>query len=775
MMKKITFLFTMLFMVVGSWQTQAQISIGSGTTTGQGLPVEPFYGYSYSQVIYLASEINASGDITTLTWDFAGSSIDSSNDWTIYIGHTTKSEFASDTDWEDVANLTQVFSGTVGLDANNKVVVDITDFAYNGTDNLVIAVDENASGYDGSSDDFNCSSVSGNRGIMYRNDTTNPDPTAPPTASYLRSYIANIVLGGIAQACPAPSDLAVSNIDQTTADLSWTDNAAGGATYLVEWRETGAATWNSDTTAAGATTYALTGLTAATEYEWQLTADCGGGDTSSAVQGSTFMTDCPVYTPDYTQTFDSFVPTCWDEANSGDATTGPSDIGSSPWASSTVFGNDVRINLYYNNRSDWVLSPYFDLSAGGYEVVIDVAVTNWNNSDPDAMGSDDYVMLLYTEDGTNWNEINAWTAADNLTNSLTTFNFSLSTTGSQVQFGILASDGSTDDSEDYDFHIDNFKVKTAPTCPAPTNLSTANITATSAEYDWVENGTATAWNFEIKAGADFTPGNSEYDISGNTTIHPFSPGTTLQPETTYYWYVQADCGGGDTSSWVGSSFTTLPLNDACADATPVYALPYTNSQNASGATNNDGFINDCGLGGMNDGVWYTFTVDTAGDITVEITPTGWDPQLDIYTGACGAFTCVDQVDDGGTSGAESITFTATAGTQYWVNIGYWSSTTDGSEGPFDISITTTGAVLGIANNLIDGFNMYPNPVTNTLNLKAQDSIDAVSIYNMLGQEVLKSTPSSTQAQMDMTMLPTGAYIVKVQVGDQIGSYNLLKQ
>lgn len=34
------------------------VAIGSGTTTGQGIPIEPYYGYTYSQSIYLQSEIN---------------------------------------------------------------------------------------------------------------------------------------------------------------------------------------------------------------------------------------------------------------------------------------------------------------------------------------------------------------------------------------------------------------------------------------------------------------------------------------------------------------------------------------------------------------------------------------------------------------------------------------------------------------------------------------------------------------------------------------------
>lgn len=90
-------------------------------------------------------------------------------------------------------------------------------------------------------------------------------------------------------------------------------------------------------------------------------------------------------------------------------------------------------------------------------------------------------------------------------------------------------------------------------------------------------------------------------------------------------------------------------------------------------------------------------------------------------------------------------------------------------------INTDAPGLGIANEIIDGFAMYPNPVENTLTLKALNAIDAVSVYNMLGQEVMKSTPSATQVQLDMTQLPVGTYVVKVQAGSQLGSYSLIKQ
>jgi len=139
----------------------AQIQIGKGDETGEYLPVSPDYGYTYSQTIYLKSEIgNSGGDITTLKYYFDGDGISKTNNWTIYIGHTSKTSFSSSTDWISVSQLTEVFSGSIpDPGTSGWVTIDIDDFTYNGTDNLVIAVDENQDDYDGSGKYFFCTSV----------------------------------------------------------------------------------------------------------------------------------------------------------------------------------------------------------------------------------------------------------------------------------------------------------------------------------------------------------------------------------------------------------------------------------------------------------------------------------------------------------------------------------------------------------------------------------------------------------------------------------------
>src|SRR5690606_10531010 len=116
-------------------------------------PVAPYYWYSYGQQIVLKSEINTAGLITKLRFYSNGNALDKTNNWTIYLGHTSKTSFASNTDWILAGAMTQVFSGTVAApsSAGWMEISLSTPFAYNNIDNLVVSVDENADNYTGGS------------------------------------------------------------------------------------------------------------------------------------------------------------------------------------------------------------------------------------------------------------------------------------------------------------------------------------------------------------------------------------------------------------------------------------------------------------------------------------------------------------------------------------------------------------------------------------------------------------------------------------------------
>ncbi|MCD4746585.1 MAG: hypothetical protein K8R58_09810, partial [Bacteroidales bacterium] len=92
----------------------------------------------------------------------------------------------------------------------------------------------------------------------------------------------------------------------------------------------------------------------------------------------------------------------------------------------------------------------------------------------------------------------------------------------------------------------------APTCPDPSAQTESTIEANSAILGWTENGTATSWDIELGANG-FSPTGTPTQ-SGVTNPYTYE---SLTRNTSYDWYVRADCSGGDYSNWVGpSTFTT---------------------------------------------------------------------------------------------------------------------------------------------------------------------------------------------------------------------------
>ncbi len=159
----------------------ALLQIGEGTVTEVHLPIEPYYGYTYSQSIYTASELNLGvSQINKIAYHYNGNST-----WTdnivVYMGNTTKTSFSSTSDWIALANITEVYNGTFTAPATAgwvEITLD-TPFTYDGSSNLVIGIDENTSGYHASDDEFYCYSSGSNRSIYYYSDSINPDPASP--------------------------------------------------------------------------------------------------------------------------------------------------------------------------------------------------------------------------------------------------------------------------------------------------------------------------------------------------------------------------------------------------------------------------------------------------------------------------------------------------------------------------------------------------------------------------------------------------------------------
>lgn len=218
---------------------QAQITLGSGTTAGF-VPVDPFYGYSYSQQIISKTDLNASGSGTITGFRFYQSgtaSIANSNLWTVYVGHTSKSAFASTTDWIPVADLTKVFEGTVTTSAGVVTVTLDTPFVYDNVNNLVIAVDENKNSYESSTSSRFYAYPATTAGALYaRHDTNNISPESPVAGTLYNSRSRMTILGlnqMFSGACPVINSPAAGAVNQSaTPTFSWSP-VTGATGYRI--------------------------------------------------------------------------------------------------------------------------------------------------------------------------------------------------------------------------------------------------------------------------------------------------------------------------------------------------------------------------------------------------------------------------------------------------------------------------------------------------------------------------------------------------------------
>lgn len=75
----------------------------------------------------------------------------------------------------------------------------------------------------------------------------------------------------------------------------------------------------------------------------------------------------------------------------------------------------------------------------------------------------------------------------------------------------------------------------------------------------------------------------------------------------------------------------------------------------------------------------------------------------------------------------------------------------------------------------DHFTYYPNPVKNMLNISNNSAITSVSVFNMLGQEVLSKSIGSNSGQVNLSVLPSGNYVVKITADSGVQTFKIIKE
>ena len=244
-----------------------------------------------------------------------------------------------------------------------------------------------------------------------------------------------------------------------------------------------------------------------------------------------------------------------------------------------------------------------------------------------------------------------------------------------------------------------------PSCPAPTAQIETNVTATSADLAWTENGSATTWDIEW-GPTGFTQGSGT-TITGVTNPYTLNP--PLSPATTYDWYVRADCGG-DQSTWTsGSTFTTVPLNDDCSGATSLTVnLSCSNTTSSNVGATDSGETPGCANYQGGD-VWFSAVVPANGYMVVECTINGGftDGGMAAWTGDCTGLTLHECDDDDGAGYMPLIEINslALAGQTLYFNVWEYGNNEFGS---FDICAHTVAPSTTWAGTTDNDWNTATN-------------------------------------------------------------------
>jgi hypothetical protein len=102
-------------------------------------------------------------------------------------------------------------------------------------------------------------------------------------------------------------------------------------------------------------------------------------------------------------------------------------------------------------------------------------------------------------------------------------------------------------------------------CTNATNLTTSNITSTSAKLNWAANVNPDQWQVQYKSTA---PGAKWIDVSVAVTARSVTI-TGLTPKTSYNWHIRAKCGTKWTDYSGSISFKTLAQSATTVQSKPL--------------------------------------------------------------------------------------------------------------------------------------------------------------------------------------------------------------
>ena len=91
------------------------------------------------------------------------------------------------------------------------------------------------------------------------------------------------------------------------------------------------------------------------------------------------------------------------------------------------------------------------------------------------------------------------------------------------------------------------------------------------------------------------------------------------------------------------------------------------------------------------------------------------------------------------------------------------------------SVVLSAPALSVDDNNLVEVSTFPNPAVNNWNVRANENIQSVVIFNILGQQVMEVRPDRTQAVIDIASLQSGQYVARVTTAAGTQTVKLVKR
>ena len=622
--------------------------------------------------------------------------------------------------------------------------------------------------------------------------------------------------------CTPPSNFAVSNIETTSATLSW---ANGSGLYSISL--------SGDTNAYFTTTdntYQLTGLNPNSTYNVIIRSLCGA-DSSFASPILTFSTPCePMTVTENNPWFEDF-----------EGYTGSGEQPFECWTRALV-DNDYNAPFVYCGYAPACYSGLNSAELKGSDNILvlpeftndihDLRLSFWATSTNPTFGTLEVGVLTDINDIDSFESL-AFTdqpgprGSDSSGNGIYMgpfdFHYVQATNGRiALRYSNTYSAAS--------WNLDDFTVELAPSCYAPTSLTIGNVTTSEATVVWANGDTETEWVLQYKPAVDSVWSNN---ITCTNTLYILQ---NLTAATLYQVRVKSVCGVDDESEWCTiEEFTTLPgaviieptvVTNPASDITQHSATLYgaitetgnqtiinrgfewkaTEDANYTQVSTGSSNIMLFGLTDLTANTSYTYrafattanTTTYGNDVTfttleedpipcdapTNLTVTnvtdhsitvGWTDNADAYSWKIMWFWNNSGLANPVSTSNNPYTMeNLLPNTTYTIKVRAICAGIGESDWSESLDVTTEG--VGIDDHLMNSISLYPNPANEVINVQCtMYNVQSIEVIDVYGKVINTLTVTDNPTQINVANLAAGMYFVRVTTEEGVVTKSFVKR